>query len=151
MPFVFVLWGLIRGHPQLTSFVESLTNAYAAPLRTSRHLLMNCLDVGLSLSRGHDFLHTPLPVSIGVSAIELRRPAFLTRLMGWSAFAGFLALLLSLPITNLVASAYYKIFTEYSVARDNRVRVLNELIGSVSIKSIPFLYPATPNVCMTPD
>ncbi|KAI0372366.1 multidrug resistance-associated ABC transporter [Pilatotrama ljubarskyi] len=56
---------------------------------------------------------------------------FLYQLLGWSAFAGFVVLLLSWPLNNYVSRRAVRIQKGVSTARDKRMGVLNELIGAV--------------------
>ncbi|KAH9943429.1 multidrug resistance-associated ABC transporter [Epithele typhae] len=56
---------------------------------------------------------------------------FLYQLLGWSAFAGFVVLLLSWPLNNFVANRAIRIQKGVSTARDKRMGVLNELISAV--------------------
>ena len=53
------------------------------------------------------------------------------RLLGLSAFAGFIVLILSWPLNNFVARRAVRIQKGVSVARDKRMGVLNELISAV--------------------
>ena len=54
-----------------------------------------------------------------------------TRLLGWSAFAGFIILILSWPLNNYVSRRSVRIQKGVSTARDKRMGVLNELISAV--------------------
>ncbi|KAI5116711.1 hypothetical protein M0805_003223 [Coniferiporia weirii] len=56
---------------------------------------------------------------------------FLYQLLGWSAFAGFLVLLLGWPLNSFIARRAIRIQKGVLAARDKRMGVLNELIGSV--------------------
>ncbi|TBU25699.1 multidrug resistance-associated ABC transporter [Dichomitus squalens] len=56
---------------------------------------------------------------------------FLYQLLGWSAFAGFLVLLLTWPLNNFMARRAVRIQKGVSTARDKRMGVLNELISAV--------------------
>jgi len=51
--------------------------------------------------------------------------------MGWSAFAGFVILLVGWPLNNFLASRSVRINQGTLAARDARMGVLNELIGAV--------------------
>ena len=53
------------------------------------------------------------------------------RLLGWSAFAGFVVLILSWPLNNFAARRSIRIQKGVSAARDKRMGVLNELISAV--------------------
>ncbi|RPD61590.1 multidrug resistance-associated ABC transporter [Lentinus tigrinus ALCF2SS1-7] len=56
---------------------------------------------------------------------------FLYQLLGWSAFAGFVVLILSWPLNNFAARRSIRIQKGVSTARDKRMGVLNELISAV--------------------
>jgi hypothetical protein len=51
--------------------------------------------------------------------------------MGISAFAGVIVLVVGWPLNSWLASRSMRIFKATAVARDKRMSVLNELIGSV--------------------
>ena len=53
------------------------------------------------------------------------------RLLGWSAFAGFVVFLITSPLNNFVAKRSIRIQKGLSTARDKRMGVLNELISAV--------------------
>lgn len=57
------------------------------------------------------------------------------RLLGWSAFAGFIILLIGWPLNNFVARRSVRIQKGVLAARDKRMGVLNELIGAVGLFS----------------
>ncbi|KAF8235354.1 hypothetical protein L208DRAFT_1257713 [Tricholoma matsutake] len=54
-----------------------------------------------------------------------------SRLLGWSAFAGFVVLLAGWPLNSFIAQHSIQIQKGLLAARDKRMGVLNELIGSV--------------------
>lgn len=56
----------------------------------------------------------------------------LNRLLGLSAFSGFVVLLIGWPLNNWVARRAVRIHKGLSTARDKRMGVLNELITAVS-------------------
>ncbi|TDL21671.1 multidrug resistance-associated ABC transporter [Rickenella mellea] len=56
---------------------------------------------------------------------------FLYQLLGISAFAGFLVLILGLPLNSFIARRSIRIQKGVMAARDKRMAVLNELIGAV--------------------
>ncbi|KIP06892.1 hypothetical protein PHLGIDRAFT_128004 [Phlebiopsis gigantea 11061_1 CR5-6] len=56
---------------------------------------------------------------------------FLYQLLGLSAFAGFVVLIVGWPLNNLVANRSVRIYKGLSTARDKRMGVLNELISAV--------------------
>ncbi|KAJ7789591.1 ABC transporter type 1, transmembrane domain-containing protein [Mycena olivaceomarginata] len=57
--------------------------------------------------------------------------AFLYELLGWSAFAGFVVLLVGWPLNSYVARRRVRMHRGELKARDGRMSVVNELIGSV--------------------
>ncbi|KAI5115939.1 hypothetical protein M0805_009349, partial [Coniferiporia weirii] len=57
--------------------------------------------------------------------------AFLYQLLGWSAFAGFFILLLGSPLNSFITRRALHIQKGILAARDKRMSVLNELIGSI--------------------
>jgi hypothetical protein len=69
------------------------------------------------------------------------------RLLGWSAFAGFVILLLGWPLNSFLTKRSIRIQKGVMTARDKRMGVLNELIGAVSY----YLFcdsPATTDRCL---
>ncbi|KAF8220641.1 hypothetical protein L208DRAFT_1049603, partial [Tricholoma matsutake] len=54
-----------------------------------------------------------------------------SRLLGWSLFAGFVVLLAGWPLNSFIAQRSIRIQKGLLAARDKRMGVLNELIGSV--------------------
>ncbi|KZT66167.1 hypothetical protein DAEQUDRAFT_813713 [Daedalea quercina L-15889] len=56
---------------------------------------------------------------------------FLYQLLGWSAFAGFVVLIVGWPLNSLVSKRAVRIHKGVSNARDKRMGVLNELIGAM--------------------
>ncbi|THH08106.1 hypothetical protein EW145_g2928 [Phellinidium pouzarii] len=56
---------------------------------------------------------------------------FLYQLLGWSAFVGFLVLLLGWPLNSFIARRSIRIQKGLLGARDKRMGVLNELIGAI--------------------
>jgi hypothetical protein len=57
---------------------------------------------------------------------------FPSRLLGWSAFAGFVVLIAGWPLNSYIARRSIRIQKGVLAARDKRMGVLNELIGAVS-------------------
>src|SRR6266702_4643309 len=53
------------------------------------------------------------------------------RLLGWSAFAGFIILVLGWPLNSFLTKRSIRIQKGVMTARDKRMGVLNELIGAV--------------------
>lgn len=81
--------------------------------------------------------------SLSLSRLPLRLPLLLipfsllsgvttNRLLGISAFAGFIVLLLGWPLNSFIARRSIRIQKGVMAARDRRMGVLNELIGAVS-------------------
>lgn len=56
---------------------------------------------------------------------------FLYNILGWSAFAGILVLVVAAPLNSLVSSRSVKITQDLLKARDKRIGVMNELIGAI--------------------
>ncbi|KIY50596.1 hypothetical protein FISHEDRAFT_39032 [Fistulina hepatica ATCC 64428] len=56
---------------------------------------------------------------------------YLYKLMGWSAFAGFVVLIAGWPLNSLIAKRSIRIQKGVSAARDKRMGVLSELIGAI--------------------
>ncbi|KAJ7468712.1 hypothetical protein FB451DRAFT_1560403 [Mycena latifolia] len=56
---------------------------------------------------------------------------FLYQLLGWSAFAGFVVLLAGWPLNSYITNKSYVINQGRSKARDKRMGVVDELIGSI--------------------
>ncbi|KAI0752859.1 multidrug resistance-associated ABC transporter [Daedaleopsis nitida] len=65
------------------------------------------------------------PFSVIVASV------FLYQLLGWSAFAGFIVLILTAPLNNLIVKRSVRIQKGFSTARDKRMGVLNEMISAV--------------------
>jgi hypothetical protein len=64
---------------------------------------------------------------------------------GWSAFSGFGVLLALTPLNSYVTNQGMLIYKGRSKARDKRLSVLDELIGSVGFVSLFFSH--TRSVC----
>jgi ABC-type multidrug transport system fused ATPase/permease subunit len=76
-------------------------------------------------------------IMISSSLIEVAfASTYLFRLLGWSGFVGFLALIPSLFINSYLMKRVFSIHKDLSSARDKRMGVLNELI--TAIKFIKF-------------
>ncbi|KAM5535675.1 hypothetical protein V8D89_010662 [Ganoderma adspersum] len=56
---------------------------------------------------------------------------FLYKLLGWAAFAGFIVIILTLPLNDVMAKRTNRIAKGTSAARDKRMGVLNELISAI--------------------
>jgi ABC-type multidrug transport system fused ATPase/permease subunit len=56
---------------------------------------------------------------------------YLYNLLGWSAFSGFLAIIVLWPLNSMIAKRAIRIQKGVLAARDKRMSVLNELIGAV--------------------
>ncbi|KZT05166.1 multidrug resistance-associated ABC transporter [Laetiporus sulphureus 93-53] len=65
------------------------------------------------------------PFEIAIAA------TFLYQLLGWSAFVGFIVLVIGWPLNNYVSRRAVRIHKGLSNARDKRMGVLNELIGAM--------------------
>ncbi|KAI0048026.1 multidrug resistance-associated ABC transporter [Auriscalpium vulgare] len=79
--------------------------------------------ISLVVSVMHRFYSSPFEVLIGT--------IFLYKLLGWSAFAGFLTLGLAAPLNSALAKRSIRINKGLMAARDKRMGVLNELIGAI--------------------
>lgn len=56
---------------------------------------------------------------------------FLYQLLGWSAFAGFLVLLVGWPLNSFIMKRAVRIQKGASTSRDKRMAVINELVSAV--------------------
>ncbi|KAG8716744.1 hypothetical protein FRC09_015283 [Ceratobasidium sp. 395] len=65
------------------------------------------------------------PVSAVIACV------LLYNLMGWSAFAGYIALILTLPINNYLVRRFGTLQKSVSAARDIRLQAMNEVIQSI--------------------
>ncbi|KAH7101149.1 P-loop containing nucleoside triphosphate hydrolase protein [Auriculariales sp. MPI-PUGE-AT-0066] len=65
------------------------------------------------------------PLSIILAAL------FLYRLMGWSAFLGYIAIFIAIPANTLILKWQFKMYTRTMEMRDVRMRVMNEAIQSI--------------------
>jgi ABC-type multidrug transport system fused ATPase/permease subunit len=65
------------------------------------------------------------PIEIVVASV------FLFKLLGWSGFVGFVALILAWPINSYLMKRALVIYKDVSTARDERMSILNELITAV--------------------
>ncbi|KDQ49974.1 hypothetical protein JAAARDRAFT_42467 [Jaapia argillacea MUCL 33604] len=79
--------------------------------------------VSMTCSAMYMLYGAPLEILIG--------SIFLYQLLGWSAFAGFIVLLLGWPLNSYIARRSIRIQKGVLAARDKRMGVLNELIGAV--------------------
>ena len=52
-------------------------------------------------------------------------------MLGWAAFAGFIVIILTLPLNDIMAKRTNRIAKGTSTARDKRMGVLNELISAI--------------------
>lgn len=108
------------------------------------------MEVGILFIRfGVVFFNiSPAPFEIIIASIFLYQSVLLLfcvfcalklvhRLLGISAFAGFLILLAGWPLNSFIARRSIRIQKGVLSARDKRMGVLNELIGAVSV-SCPF-------------
>jgi len=72
-------------------------------------------------------------VRVSGSVVPFVAPLTPCRLLGLSAFAGFLILIAGWPLNSYIARRSIRIQKGVLAARDARMGVLNELIGAVSI------------------
>ncbi|KAG8741815.1 hypothetical protein FRC12_015533, partial [Ceratobasidium sp. 428] len=70
------------------------------------------------------------PVSIIIAGIMLYK------LMGWTAFTGYIVVLLAIPINTLLVRKSSGLFRSISIIRDRRMRAMNEVI--LAIKFIKY-------------
>lgn len=73
-----------------------------------------------------------LPLSVSHRNVYPTHARNCCRLLGWSAFAGFVILLLGWPLNSFLTKRSIRIQKGVMTARDKRMGVLNELIGAVS-------------------
>lgn len=66
------------------------------------------------------------PIEIVVAA------GFLYGILGWSAFAGIVVLIIATPLNTYISKRSYRIQKELLKARDKRMTVVNELISGIS-------------------
>ncbi|KAK8850432.1 hypothetical protein IAR55_004350 [Kwoniella newhampshirensis] len=57
--------------------------------------------------------------------------AFLYNILGWSAFAGIVVLIIVIPINSFISKRSVKITKSLLQARDKRISVMSELIGAI--------------------
>ncbi|WVF67988.1 hypothetical protein IAT40_002750 [Kwoniella sp. CBS 6097] len=57
--------------------------------------------------------------------------AFLYNILGWSAFAGVVVLIVAVPLNSFVSKRSIAIMQDVLKARDKRISVMNELIGAI--------------------
>ncbi|KAJ7892528.1 multidrug resistance-associated ABC transporter [Mycena olivaceomarginata] len=79
--------------------------------------------VSTIVSGAYNIYGAPIEILVG--------SAFLYELLGWSAFAGFVVLLVGWPLNSYVARRRVRMHKGELKARDGRMSVVNELIGSV--------------------
>ncbi|KAF7329693.1 hypothetical protein MKEN_00232500 [Mycena kentingensis (nom. inval.)] len=79
--------------------------------------------VGMQTSNLYIICGTPLELFLG--------SLFLYQLLGWSAFTGFLVLLLGWPLNSILTKQSVRIQQSVLKARDARMGVLTELIGAI--------------------
>jgi hypothetical protein len=53
-------------------------------------------------------------------------------ILGWSAFAGIIVLIVAVPLNSFVSKRSIKITQDLLKARDARISVMNELIGAIT-------------------
>ncbi|KAJ7069893.1 hypothetical protein C8F01DRAFT_1114453 [Mycena amicta] len=79
--------------------------------------------VSAILSGAYNIYGAPMEIIVG--------SWFLYALLGWSAFAGFVVLLVGWPLNSYIARRRVRMHKGELKARDGRMSVINELIGSV--------------------
>ncbi|KAJ7858057.1 hypothetical protein B0H14DRAFT_3636842 [Mycena olivaceomarginata] len=79
--------------------------------------------VSTIVSGAYNIYGAPIEIVVG--------SAFLYELLGWSAVAGFVVLLVGWPLNSYVARRRVRMHKGELKARDGRMSVVNELIGSV--------------------
>ncbi|KAJ7764232.1 hypothetical protein B0H16DRAFT_1526418 [Mycena metata] len=79
--------------------------------------------VSTIVSGAYNIYGAPVEIIVGSS--------FLYALLGWSAFAGFVVLLVGWPLNSYVARRRVRMHKGELKARDGRMSVVNELIGAV--------------------
>ncbi|KAJ7212815.1 multidrug resistance-associated ABC transporter [Mycena haematopus] len=79
--------------------------------------------VSTIISGAYNIYGAPIEILVG--------GAFLWSLLGWSAFAGFVVLLVGWPLNSYVARRRVRMHKGELKARDGRMSVVNELIGAV--------------------
>jgi len=90
-------------------------------------------------------------VPVCMFPISLLTPVFIRlnlRLLGLSAFAGFVVLIAGWPLNSFIAKRSIRIQKGLLAARDKRMGVLNELISAVSILSLHCLVFLTLILCV---
>lgn len=53
-------------------------------------------------------------------------------ILGWSAFAGIVVLIVAIPLNSFVSKRSVKITQDLMKARDKRISVMTELIGAIT-------------------
>jgi hypothetical protein len=79
-----------------------------------------------------------VPISVPVRVLVLAPESSsdrVDRLLGISAFAGFIVLLLGWPLNSFISRRSVRIQKGVLAARDKRMGVLNELISAVRVLS----------------
>lgn len=59
-------------------------------------------------------------------------------ILGWSAFAGIVVLIVAVPLNSYVSKRSIKITQDLLKARDGRISVMNELIGAITFIKVSF-------------
>jgi hypothetical protein len=94
-----------------------------------------------------DYYRVYLPLSVSHRNFYFVHARNCCRLLGWSAFAGFVILLLGWPLNSFLTKRSIRIQKGVMTARDKRMGVLNELIGAVSYR-LCCDSPATADRCL---
>ncbi|OCF78519.1 ATP-binding cassette transporter [Kwoniella mangroviensis CBS 8886] len=79
--------------------------------------------IGNTVSGGYYIYGAPFEIIVA--------SVFLYNILGWSAFAGVVVLLVATPLNSFVSKRSVKITQELLKARDKRIGVMNELIGAI--------------------
>ncbi|KZW03562.1 hypothetical protein EXIGLDRAFT_721773 [Exidia glandulosa HHB12029] len=79
--------------------------------------------IGFFMNFYTQIIQTPLSIFLAAS--------FLYRLMGWSAFAGYAALIIATPANHFLMKMQYKAVMQVMEMRDRRMRSMNEVIQAI--------------------
>ncbi|WVW80972.1 hypothetical protein I302_102963 [Kwoniella bestiolae CBS 10118] len=79
--------------------------------------------IGNTVSGGYYIYGAPFEIIVA--------SVFLYNILGWSAFAGVVVLVVATPLNSFVSKRSVKITQELLKARDKRIGVMNELIGAI--------------------
>ncbi|WRT70588.1 uncharacterized protein IL334_007586 [Kwoniella shivajii] len=79
--------------------------------------------IGNTVSGGYYIYGAPFEIIVA--------SIFLYNILGWSAFAGVVVLIIATPLNSFASKRSVKITQELLKARDKRIGVMNELIGAI--------------------